>query len=444
MAKMGPAPRMFLQPRTKDKRVVTEALGHFDGFQVSATVPASTLTYVRDIGKPFFIDPMAYMFVLPPDAIIDPKTRKVRTGVSALATRYGSIFTRSVGKRPLSVKELLDQEEEIEEITRNALDYERKKLEAGDINLFNPYLDKYAQLALDEDEVPHMPTAITPWTLIPPYFHFSDVQDGWYKASLRCARAAAQFKRDAELVFPTIFMSRDLLDHAEAIDAIIADYDDSDYDGYFIWINDFSEEAASALRLANLMRLVQGLRATGRPVFKFHGGFFSILLQGLGLEGFSCSLSGRTDRDIFAYRWAAPKTPILPKFYVPGLHRVYPLDEAAQLMKMFPFLRCRCAACEQSYGGNLDIFHDRMKETGRCERHFLNVRRQELRAAQIGTAHMVAQLTDTIAQFTTGNAPGARHLVKWRDLIAAPRLIPADATALPDSQAPALATLTGQ
>lgn len=441
MAKMSPAPRMFLQPRTKDKRVVTEALGHFDGFQVSATVPASTLSYVRDIGKPFFIDPMAYMFVLPPDAIIDPKTQKVRTGVSALASRYGSILTKSVGKRPLSVKELLEQEDAIEEITRNALDYEREKLEAGDINLFNPYLDKYAQLALDEDEVPHTPTAITPWALIPPYFHFSDVQDEWYRASHGCARAAAQFKRDTELVFPTIFMSRDLLDHAEAIDAIIADYDDSDYDGYFIWVNDFSEEGASALRLANLMRLVQGLSATGRPVFKFHGGFFSILMQGFGLEGFSCSLSGRTDRNIFAYKWAAPKTPILPKFYVPGLHRVYPLDEAAQLMKMFPFLRCNCAACEQSYGGNLDRFHDRMKETGRCERHFLNARRQELRAAQAGTAHLAAQLTETIAQFAKGNSPGARHLIKWRDLIAAPRLIPLDAAAKSASQTPSLTSL---
>lgn len=441
MDRPNAVPRMFLQPRSKDKRVVTEALGHFEGFQVSATVPASTLTYVRDIGKPFFVDPMAYMFVLPPDATIDPKTQRVRAGVSALATRYGSILPKTVGKRPLSAKDLLSQDDALEEITRNALSYEREKLEAGDINLFNPYLDKYAQLAVEEDEVAHAPTAITPWALIPPYFHFSDVQDDWYRASLGCARAAAQFKRGAEQIFPTIFMSRDLLDHAEAIDAIVSDFDDSDYDGYFIWVNDFSEEAASPLRLANLMRLVQGLSASGKPVFKFHGGFFSILLQGFGLDGFSCGLGGRTDRDIFSYKWAAPKTPILPKFYVPGLHRVYPLDEAAQLMKMFPFLRCQCAACEQSYGGDLEKFHARMKESGRCERHFLNARRQELRGALAGTAAMAEKLTDTIAQFAKGNSPGARHLIKWRDIISSPQMIPLGASARRKSQFPALATL---
>lgn len=421
MSKMT-VPQMFLQPRSKDKRVVAEALGHFDGFQVSATVPATTLSYVRDIGKPFFVDPMAYMFVLPPDSTIDPKTRKVRSGVSVLANRYGSLLKTIAGKRSLSARELLDHGNAVDEITENALTYEREKLEAGDINLFNPYLDKYAQLALDGNEVPHSSTAITPWALIPPYFHFSSIDSDWYRASLACARAALRYKRDREALFPTIFMAPDLFDFPGNIEEIISDFDDDGFDGFFIWVNAFSEEGSSPDRLGNLIRLVQGLKSLGKRVFKFHGGFFSILMHESGLDGFSCSLAGKTDRDVFSYKWVAPKKPILPKFYVPGLHRVYPLEEAAQLMRMFPFLHCHCAACDESYGSNLEQFISQMKEPGYCERHFLNIRRQELRAALAGTSAMVAQLTETISQLSKKNAPGARHLIKWRGLLTSPQL----------------------
>ena len=421
MNRLNP-PQMFLQPRSKDKRIVAEALGHYDGFQVSATVPAATLSHIRDIGKPFFVDPMAYMFALPPDATIDPKTQKVRSGVSVLANRYGSLLKTIAGKRALSAGDFLKYRDAIDEVTDNALAYAREKLGAGDINLFNPYLDKYAQLAMDGDDIPHSSTAITPWALIPPYFHFSDIDSDWYRVSLACARAAVRHKRDREALFPTIFMSPDILDFKGNIDQILLDFDEPSFDGYFIWINDFSEEGASPERLANLIRLVSGLKALGKRVFKFHGGFFSILIHDLGLDGFSCGLGGRTDRNVFSYKWVAPKKPILPKFYVPSLHRVYPLEEAAQLMKMFPFLRCQCAACSESYGNNLDAFTNQMKEPGYCERHFLNVRKQEVVAALAGTSAMVEQLSETISQFTRKNAPGTRHLTKWRELLASPQL----------------------
>lgn len=416
MPKNGTMPQMFLQTRLNDKRIVTNALSHFDGFQIPASVPASGVSYIRDIGKPFFIDPMAYMFTLPPAAVIDPKNNKVRPTLSALAKRYSDVIGRTVGKRMLLPNDILDQIQILEEITHNALDYQRTKLEAGDLNLINPHFDKYAALALEGDDVPHSTTALSPWVLIPPFFYSTDTDDPWYTATLRCARFAVEFKNVGEKLFPAIFLSPDMLDHSEAVDRIVADFTHSGFDGTFVWANNMDEESASPLRLANLVRLIDGLSARKRPVFKIYGGFFSILLHGKGLEGFSCSLNYRSSRDVMRYRWAAPK-PAKPKFYVPKLHKAYGLEESEHILKMFPSLRCQCEVCVPAYGADLDSFKEKMKEPGYCQNHFLNARRSEVRSAKDGSERMVEEIDETIRQLGRKNAVGVKHLTKWRDVL---------------------------
>src|SRR5437868_369191 len=101
------APKMFLQPRLKDRKILLNALGHFDGFHVGASSPASEINFVQDVGKPFFVDPMAYMFSLAPEHVISKDTGKVRASLLALAKRYSPIFESAVGKRAVTAKEIL-------------------------------------------------------------------------------------------------------------------------------------------------------------------------------------------------------------------------------------------------------------------------------------------------------------------------------------------------
>jgi hypothetical protein len=333
----------------------------------------------------------------------------------------------------ITAEELLAQLEALEALTANVLDYQRQRFHEGDTNLFNPYYDKYAAFEATGESVPHVATAQDPWVLIPPFFHFNSTEDSWYAASLRCARIGVKERRDGEKVFATIFCSPTLLGAPGDMERVIEEYSQSGLDGYFIWVNGLAEEKVSYRRLAALARFIEGLNTrTDKPVYKLYGGFLSVLLGGWGLAGFSCDLSYKTHRDIFRYGWAPPQ----PKhrFYIPRLHRSYPLDEAEVLLRQFPFLGCACDLCGQAYGKNLNGFTSGMSQAGYCEAHFLNVRRREIQhAARFGLPSCLKDLRETVARLATGDAEMSAHLKVWVHLLSELR---SDRSRLPVSQEP--------
>jgi len=406
---------MFLHPRPNDKKVVLNALDDFDGFQIGASVPASMMSFVRDVGRPFFVDPMLYMFTLPPAAVKNDKTGEIRASLSSLARRYGSLLSDNLGKQILTAADFTQKLDVLHEITQNVLEYQRTKLETGEAPLFNPYYNKYADLEKAGKKVAHTTSATTPWVLMPPFFYFDNTDDPWYTTTLACARLANRYIQSGEKLFPVIFTGRNLLEDPEAIKRVITDFSDNSFKGIFIWLNAVDEESAPIERLAGLAQLVAGLRAQGKVVFKLYGGYFSSTLHHCGLEGFSCSLNYRTSRNVFLYKWGAPAMP-KPKFYIPRLHRVYPLEEADQLLRMFPFLRCKCGLCSETYGENPNEFITAMKKPSHCELHFLNSRRHELQTVQAGLPAVLEEFDDTLSQMKK-DATGVRHLSRWRTML---------------------------
>lgn len=408
------APLMFLKPRRDDKRLISKAPNHFDGLQIGASDSMSVVELVKNIGKPFFIDPMAYMFTLPPEAVTDFETHKVRASLSSLAHRYSSLLGQTIGKRAISTDDIINQVEVLDDTTRNALEYQRSKI-SGQLNLFSmtSYYDKYRLLDDSDDSKPVTANAVLPCVVIAPYFHFADTSSPWYTATIRCAKLASRYIQSGERLYTTLLIDPHLLDFPVQIREIITEVAALAIDGVFIWVNGMDEESAPVSRLANLLFLISELKAKGKSVIKMHGGYFSVLMNSYGLDGFSCNLSYRTSRNIMSYRWKAPKVP-RSKFYVPQLHCAYDIEEAAHILKMFPFTRCRCAVCRDAYGNDFDKMQQSMKEKGFCESHFLNARKQELNFARSGRKDAIAALDTTISLLGQHNINGARHIGKWR------------------------------
>ena len=410
---------MFLQPRLKDRKILLNALGHFDGFHVGASSPASEINFVQDVGKPFFVDPMAYMFSLAPEHVISKDTGKVRASLLALAKRYSPILESAVGKRAVTAKEILAASGSLEEFTHNVLEYQRTKFHTDDLVLFSQYYDKYDALDSAEEHVDHATQATAPCLLIPPFFFNEGPGDAWYRATLLCARMAIEHKKSDEQLYPTLFLAKELLIDSTAIDAIANDFSDTGFDGIILWINGMSEESASPEILAGLIRLVNALSAKGKPVVKLFGGFLSILMHQYGISAFSCNLSYRTSRDVLAYKWIAPAPP-KARFYIPALHQAYELEEAFGVLTAFPSLACNCGLCRSAYGGNLDRFVSEMRKEGYCQNHFLNARKHELElVAKHGPAAALDSIDGTLRALKKKTAKGARHLMKWRELFAA-------------------------
>lgn len=415
MAKvMTTRPQMFLQARKTDKNIFLDGLHFFDGFQVWATMPTPMVNFVRDVGKPFFVDPMSYIFPLPTKQLMDKEESKLRPAVTRLATTYSDLIASTLSQRSITSQDILSQLSTLEELVEKCLDYQRTKFDTTEPSLFNANYDKYDRLAGEGFDVPHTNNTLAPFTLIPPYFHFQDVGDPWYTATLRCARIAKKFIRSGESLTPVLLLSKRCLNPV-ALTQILKDFGGTNADGFILWVNGMLEEDARPTDIANLTTLVSGLSQKGRKVYKLYGGFLSVLLHDHGLAGFSTSVTTKTAHSIRSYGGygKAPK----PKFYIQRLHRSYPLEEAAQIIRAHRFLACDCRICQQAYGKNLERI-DSMATPGYCENHFLNVRKDEIDAVHThGTQPLFDEMEDTLRRLGS-DASEAIHLAYWRTALA--------------------------
>lgn len=435
---MKTRPQMFLQARSTDKNIFLDALQYFDGFQVWATMPTSMVDWVREVGKPFFVDPMSYVFPLPTKQLMDKDETKLRPCITKLASNYSDLIANTLSQRSITSQDILSQLSTLEEIVSRCLQYQRTKFDTAEPELFNANYEKYDRLAGQGITVPHVNNAVAPFTLLPPYFLFHDVGDPWYTATLRCARIARKFTKAGESLSPVLLLGKSCLNPI-AVAKIIKDFKDADVDGFILWINALSEEDAKPSHIASLSALISGLSQNGRTVYKLYGGYLSLLLHNQGLTGFSTSVAVKTGYSVRSYGGYA--VPAKPKFYIPLLHRSYPLEEASQIIRAHPFLACGCLVCLQSYGGDLDRMVSQMTNTGYCENHFLNARRGELdRIQSYGVQPVVAEIDDTLARLGS-DASEAEHLGNWRTAISttlpATRMIPP-----PKPRSPAAAAFT--
>lgn len=368
-------PLILLRPLNKDKRVLQQADGLYHGLHVPASLPTFMTDFVRELGKPFIVDPTTYIFMLRPKRVLDPKKGVTRPGVAELAEKYGWPFQDAVGRRALTGDDFPEGSSSTDEAVRRVLQHQKAKFSGQMLLPLDPYYAKYtldgARLQADA-----APSLNSPSFLVPPYFPFRRVGDPWYALSLRLADRALALKEEGDRIAPIVLLAREVLgDHAQ-VAQILSDYGGRAFDGALVWVNDFHEEWEPKARLQGLMTLVQGLAGMGRPVFKLFGGYFSVLLFAKGLNGFSCGLGYGSSKNAYAYGGGGGKSN--PKFYVQRLHRSLELGDAERLLRAYPDLRCACKICRNVYGTDMNKFPEMMKP-GRCQSHFLNARRAETR-----------------------------------------------------------------
>jgi hypothetical protein len=367
----------------REKYILEIARQDYDGILVTAnmieTFSSSVPSFIRGLGKPFVIDPMVYAFIQPIKYIMAPKDSKIKRSFTEISDKYGSIVQREIGKRPISWQDLQSDPGNVEELTRNILNYQLQRLKRPP-----SFADYYSDFEL-------LLPQVEPEVLIPPYFYFKDTQDPWYTVSL-------QFAREASAV-------------------IVRDYTSDSYDGFFIWVNDFKEENASFNQLEGLVKLVAALSSFRKPVIKLYGGYFSALLRHTGLTGFSFGLGYGSSKNVFAYSRAGGA--LKPLYYVPELHRFLSLTKAEDLLKRYPSLICDCPTCKAVIDSNPVNFSS-MWDARRAAQHFLNVRLKELH--DLSQGEIVSPLTclqQSVQNFDRQLLAGVNidYLRKWHRIL---------------------------
>ncbi len=368
----------------------------------AVTVPGTMATYFRQgtggfviaLNKPYIIDPRTSIF----QAEFD-RSRRHRQ----LAEMHGPRASAIMTTRPFRQADL--QQDLLEEMAAYVAEFQRTYAQTS-----ADKLEEYLNLLGQEPERPSAPTFV-----LPPYFRFNEVHDPWYSASVFMATTALEYSNGLP-VCPVICLSLRCL-QARDFDTIADSYDHDGFGGYFIWVSSLNQYRNSSDDLRAFAELIASFHTKGRPVINLFGGYYAAMLSHLGLGGISHGVGYGEARDAFYYRGGPPGE----RYYVPLLHRFYPLKEALLLLRRlrFPELRCECPACARVSRED-DPAASQASQLDRegLLSHFLYSRRQELdHVADTPLRDLIAELRSTYNRIADGYEPDivtrVDHLANW-------------------------------
>jgi len=396
------------------------------GISISAHLlsytPICVIQLLNQTKKPFFIDPMTFVFARDIENISGDNG--IRRSYKRLMEDYGPPFTIcSSGTR---LKPTAFQKPDgtivdtiIAEVCKKVLNYQKTKCQ------IDTGFAKYAKLLKKKGYSNLQP--LSPDFLVAPYFYAERHGDEWYNISLRFAEQARLLKGDARL-YPVICISREgLFDKAKVLE-IVKDY--KGFDGYLIWVSDLNEQELFSSELDGLKALISGLSNYGKPVYSLYGGYLCDLLAKFGLQGYSSGICYGEKRSVDTQGGGAGK-----RYYIPTVH----LKISADLANAFyavsdknKRLLCKCPICSKiqadlppllSSNEYFDLFFHKMGFLD-FRRHFVCVKSQEANtlAAQ-NPGQIVSSLEKDIAAIQDiDRIPDhpqqlePRHLMVWRTL----------------------------
>jgi len=395
------------------------------GISISAHLlsytPISVIQLLNQTKKPFFIDPMTFVFARDIGNISGDNG--IRRSYRRLMEDYGPPFTICNAGMHLSPTAFQKPDgtivdEIIAEVCKRILNYQKTRCQ------INTGFAKYEKLLKKKGYSNLQP--ISPDFLVAPYFYAERRGDEWYNISLRFAELARTLKENAAL-YPVICISRwSLFDEKEVLN-IVKDYEG--FDGYLIWVSDLDEQELSR-ELDGLKVLISGLSKYGKPIYSLYGGYLCDLLAKFGLQGYSSGICYGEKRSVDTQGGGAGN-----RYYIPTVH----LKISADLANAFysasdrnKRLLCNCPICSKiqadlppslSTSEYFDRFFHKMGFLD-FRRHFVCVKSQEASTLNTQNPSQIAlslekdiaaiQNIDRIPDHPPQLEP--RHLMIWRTL----------------------------
>ncbi len=345
---------------TKEKGLFKRHRDTYDG----VVIPAHIATYynkfcsefVGSLAKPYFIDPMTYVFANDPAHlrrfVKDKKTGRtkkdasgrkrkgdIRRSYSKLVVQdYQGVIQQAVqGNRRLTPADLEDPLERKRFVAR-VVEFQKTRLSTIP-EKYKKYA-AYARKAGKEISTVENP----PMCLVAPYFLTTTFQSGsWYEVNLELVRETKRIAGDLP-VFAVVLASSQVLGHDAK--RISRDYTAAGTDGYLLWPDGFSsEQDPSALEI--VFNAVSELSKGGKPTLLLYGGPFSLTLHYAGLSGFVCGICygeqklSTQDIDV--------EGAIPPRYYISGLKKKVVIETEAKRIRIheYPDLVCECAVCQR-------------------------------------------------------------------------------------------------
>lgn len=382
---------------TREQDLYRNYLGTYHGIAIRANYLAYfqkfTISLLLDIKKPFFIDPVSYIFAREPKQVLNSKG-VLKKSYEKLASFYGQPIEGGAGERSVELGDFSDPDVR-QGFAERVIGYQTEQ------SLVLP--DKYSRYQRFVGT-----ELLQPSVILPPYFYMDNTDDGWLELNLDLAVRAIEISEGP--VYPVIFISRQLARQSGKVGEIVERYSQLEFGGYFLWIENLSGVYSNDVAIGGYRNFVTTIASLGRPIYSMYGDYFSVLLWHEGLSGY-CSGICYGERKEVDPSIVAGEIP--DRYYVPRLRSKYQIQPTLERFELsrFPDLGCDCGICP----GDMNILE---LDTEATQVHFMLTRAREIEEiASRSQSDILDELAAAYEEFGDNPLIKVNHLSKWIDIL---------------------------
>jgi len=370
--------------------------------------------FIGGLQKPYFIDPMTYVFAQDPAilkrALRDKKGKIIRDALKQkikgntkrsylklIERAYKGIVEQVVNQNRRMNPSDLGDAAVADELVQNVVAFQRSSLSS-----LPAKYKKYAKYAVGRT----LPTENLPMLIVPPYFYTANAS--WHRVNLDLAARAKALVSDLP-VFGMIFCSTQTIEASG--EQIVKDFGKIGLDGFILWVNDFS--GMQGFKQLRLVRdCVSSLANFQRPVISMYSDAFSLVLAYVGLTAYCCGIC-------YAERKAADQDSemegALPvRYYVKQLKKKVQIETEARRIPLRDYgLTCECEICKRTVDPVL-------LDDSKAREHFMLIRQQEIESIRGGqsSAEFSQMLRDAYEHYVEEPLLSpVTHLANWSKLL---------------------------
>jgi hypothetical protein len=360
---------------SKKKRLLADASKAYDGIVFPGNIflyqKVASPGVVIFLKKPFFIDPMSYLFgedfEIFKKGIEGEFPKRFRPSFEKLLMGHSLDPKVLVNLNYNQIrKEFLNNDDFFHKFINSCIDFQKNRTSEAikEASKLNPDIIK---------DVQHL---LFPESLIPPYFfmHQSNYTDSFSLNKKILEFCLRNFPE--ENFSPMVYINKIVLNESKKIDELISFYSAFRFKGFILWIDDFSESTdANKESIQAIAKLVYRLSRTGADITFLHAGYFGMLFNYFGATGICHGLGYGEVRS--GTKTAKGGGPPPVRYYIKDLHTFLTLDRSLELLRAKPELICDCPICKKVIGNDPENVTNYAGEDDLADLHYLYVRAKE-------------------------------------------------------------------
>ncbi len=359
---------------SRKKEFLKDARKSYDGLVLPANIllyqHKSTPSVIFMCDRPFFVDPMSYLFGQPFVSFkkkVEKQNPKFKPSFHKLMEGHGLVPEKFLqSDYPELLQFLLYSQENLYRFIDNTLNFQ-------DNHVWRVIKEAQTLISEELDERNFRPSF-----LIPPYFLYTPEKGKNYSITTELNKKTLEYcsktVRNKD-IYPMVFITKEQLE-SPFLNDVINIVTKNKYPGYVVWIEDFDERFATKEQIKGLISLTYKLSSDGQQIVMLYGGFFSLLLYYFGMTCVCHGLAYGEARTISASA-QENSGPAPVRYYLKDLHSFLTLENALIVLRKRPDLICSCPVCQRVMRDNPENVTRFQNEETLAEMHFLYNRYQE-------------------------------------------------------------------